>query len=155
VVVTEFTLWAARLIVLVLMYGFLLALIIALVADARAASAPRPAAPAPVVPPQRPAPAPASPLVLVVTAGTPPITGHEYRLLGPLVIGRDTSCDISIPSHFISKRHARIHQVGGQWIAEDLGSTNGSVLNDEPLTAPHPLKPGDRLTVGDTEFLLK
>lgn len=153
---TELTLWVARLLVLVLMYGLFLALIVALVADARAVSRPREAAAA-----SAPTPAPArperstNPLTLVVTAGTPPTTGREYPLLGTIDIGRDASCTISIPSHFVSKNHARISLTGGQWVVEDLGSTNGSSLNDQPLSYPRPINPGDRLSVGDTEFLLK
>ena len=35
---------------------------------------------------------------------------------------------------------------------EDLGSTNGTYLNDEPLNGPQPLHPGDRIRIGDCEF---
>ena len=37
-------------------------------------------------------------------------------------------------------------------VIEDLGSTNGTYLNEEPLTGPQPLHPGDRIRIGDSEF---
>ncbi len=153
--VTELTLWIARLGVLVLMYVFVLALIFALLADARAASTPRAGRALPAEPVSPPAaPAPAVP-ILAVIGGTPPSGGSEYRLTAPLEIGRDAACDITIPSHFISKRHARISRSGEQWMLEDLGSTNGSTLNGQPLTIPRPLNRGDKFTVGDTEFTVR
>ena len=153
--VTELTLWIARLGVLVLMYIFVLVLILALLADARAAATPRadrslPREPAPASPP-----AVVAVPILAVIGGTPPAGGSEYRLLGSLEIGRDATCDITIPSHFVSKRHVRISRSGEQWMVEDLGSTNGSSFNDQPLTTPRPLNRGDRLTVGDTEFTVR
>ena len=152
--VTEFTLLVARFLVLALMYLFMLALIIAIVADARAASA-SPSTRA--VPAPRPeiAEVKAADITLTAIGGIAPATGREVRAFGPLEIGRDAACDIVIPSHFVSKRHARISPVNGQWMAEDLGSTNGSTLNGAPLTSPHPLNSGDHLTIGDTEFVVK
>lgn len=150
--VSELTLWIARLSVLALMYLFLLALIVALLADARAAGAPARVDAAPAPPP---APAPATPpRRLVLTAGTLPSTGREYPLTGSLQIGRDAACDIIITNGFVSSRHARIFSAQGQWLVEDLGSTNGTVLNDTPVTAPQPLTVGDHLLIGDTAFLL-
>jgi pSer/pThr/pTyr-binding forkhead associated (FHA) protein len=142
--VTEFTLWIARLGVLALMAVFVLALVVALLADVRAAG--QPGKPTPV------APARDGIRLLAVVAGTVPPGGSEYRLHGPLTIGRAPSCDITIPNHFVSSQHARIFPVHGHWYVEDTGSTNGTLMNGTPLTEPHLLSPGDRLCVGDTEF---
>ncbi|MHB0939134.1 MAG: FHA domain-containing protein [Armatimonadota bacterium] len=154
----ELLLLLARGLVLVLMYAFLLVLVFTLMADARAA---RPAArntPAPV-PGTPPAPAPAAPAPSVtrleVQGGTQPVTGRNYSLYGPLEIGRGTTCDISIPNRFVSTHHARIVPENGAWVLEDLGSTNGTLVNGEPLDSPYPLKPGDRVMVGDTEFIVQ
>ena len=147
--VSELTLWIARLSVLGLMYLFLLGIIVALLADARAAAAPaRTMGAVPVAAP----PSATTARRLVMTAGTPPAAGGDYLLTGPLSIGRDAACDIVIVNGFVSARHARIFAAHGQWMVEDLGSTNGTVLNDFPLSAPHVLTPGDRLLVGDTLF---
>lgn len=148
----------ARALVLVLMYAFLLVLVITLMADARAArtgtsSAPAPATGAPAVAPV-PHAAPAV-LRLEMRAGTPPATGRDYTLYGPLEIGRGTGCDISIPNRFVSTHHARIVPRDGAWLLEDLGSTNGTLVNGEPLDTPRLLQPGDCVQFGDTEFIVQ
>ena len=153
--VSELLLWVARLGVLVLMYLFLLALILALRADARAAAAAQqPAAPAqaPSRPAEAPIPRAPTPRSITVVGGTMPTTGGKYQLFNTLEIGRDSACAISIPSRFVSTLHARISSLQGAWVIEDLGSTNGTLLNGQPVQAPHPLAPGDHIMVGDTEF---
>ncbi|MHB9133261.1 MAG: FHA domain-containing protein [Armatimonadota bacterium] len=153
-VVTDLVLWAARLGVLVLMYLFLLILILTLRAEMRAARAASPAQ-RPSTPPE-PSPARASgPLTLVATGGTLPTTGREFQLFVPLEIGRGSTCDISIPNTFVSKVHARVWQQDGYWYLEDTGSTNGSLVNDQPITAPHRLAVGDTILIGDTKFSVK
>jgi len=151
----ELILLLARALVLVLMYVFLLVLVLTLMADARAARPAAATAPGPV---PAPAPAPQSAphvLRLEVLAGTTPVTGRNYTLYGPLEIGRATSCDISIPNKFVSTRHARILPNDDAWVLEDLGSTNGTLLNGELLDTPRRLAPGDRVLVGDTEFVVQ
>lgn len=150
----ELILLLARALVLVLMYIFLLVLVIMLMADARAA---RPAATAPhhtpdIAPVSHPAP---KVMRLEMLAGTTPVTGRNYALYGPLEIGRATSCDISIPNKFVSTRHARILPDDGEWVLEDLGSTNGTLVNGELLASPRRLASGDRVLVGDTEFVVQ
>ena len=49
-------------------------------------------------------------------------------------------------------RHTRIYPRGGSLIVEDLGSTNGTYLNEELLETPRPLHQGDRLRIGNSEF---
>ena len=51
-----------------------------------------------------------------------------------------------------SSRHARILREGHVLMIEDLGSTNGTYLNEEPLSGPQPLYDGDRIRIGDSEF---
>jgi hypothetical protein len=151
----ELLLLLARALVLVLMYVFLLVLVFTLLADARAARVGADGAFAPA--PGTASVSHSSPAVLQleVQAGTPPVTGRSYTLYGPLEIGRDTGCDISIPNRFVSTRHARILAEDGAWVLEDLGSTNGTLVNGEPLDRPHRLAPGDRVQVGDTEFIVQ
>jgi pSer/pThr/pTyr-binding forkhead associated (FHA) protein len=60
--------------------------------------------------------------------------------------------EIQIEDPFASSRHARISRQGYVLMIEDLGSTNGTYLNDEPLGGPQPLHPGDRIRIGDSEF---
>lgn len=82
-------------------------------------------------------------------------TGHEsgiaYDLSHGATLGRG-DVEIKLEDPFASSRHARISPQGHIFVIEDLGSTNGTYLNDEPLTGPQPLHPGDRVRIGDSEF---
>ena len=155
--ISELTLWIARLGVILLMYLLVVVLILAIRADARAASespalplhpSPRPA------PPATPIPAP-SVHKLLVTSGTMPLCGREIQLFGTMDIGRNAGSAISIPSHFVSTRHARLLMQNGRWQLEDLSSTNGTLLNEQMLVGMHALQPGDIFRIGDTEFLVQ
>jgi len=70
-------------------------------------------------------------------------------------IGREGGqADIQLKDPGLSNRHARIFADGPDWFIEDLGSTNGTYLNGEPLDGPAPLHVGDRIRIGDSEFSL-
>lgn len=77
--------------------------------------------------------------------------GRSYPVADEMTIGRATTCAISMPDDsFISSRHARVwHASGVTWV-EDLGSTNGTLLNGGKLAGPSVLNPGDRIQVGKT-----
>ncbi len=81
--------------------------------------------------------------------------GHEsgvaYDLIDGATLGRG-DVEIRLDDPFASSRHARISREGHVVVIEDLGSTNGTYLNDEPLTGPQPLHDGDRIRIGDSEF---
>ncbi len=82
--------------------------------------------------------------------------GHEagmiYDIDGDLVLGRGDRAEIRLEDPFASSRHARIFEQAGTVVIEDLGSTNGTYLNEEVLQGPRPLHPGDRVRIGDSEF---
>ncbi|HWX87783.1 MAG TPA: FHA domain-containing protein [Solirubrobacteraceae bacterium] len=82
--------------------------------------------------------------------------GHEpgmiYDLGGDVVFGRGETAEIRLGDPFASARHARIYEQGRILVIEDLGSTNGTYLNEELLDGPRPLHPGDRVRIGDSEF---
>jgi diguanylate cyclase (GGDEF)-like protein len=65
-------------------------------------------------------------------------------------IGRDAGCDVSLPIDTVSRRHCRVEVRGAEVTVTDLGSTNGTAINDEPVAANHPvaLRSGDRVRVG-------
>ena len=77
--------------------------------------------------------------------------GVAYDLTGGATLGRG---DVEIQLHdpFASSRHAKISRQGRTLVLEDLGSTNGTYLNGEPLGGPAPLHDGDRIRIGDSEF---
>ena len=79
-------------------------------------------------------------------------SGAVYDLSGGALLGRGADADIVLEDSFSSSRHARLVPQGDAVVLEDLGSTNGTYLNDEPLGGPQPLHEGDRIRIGDSEF---
>jgi pSer/pThr/pTyr-binding forkhead associated (FHA) protein len=73
-----------------------------------------------------------------------------FKLGKTLQIGRGQSCDIRLTDTYASTAHARISDRNGTWMVEDLGSTNGTYLNQRRVTSPAALAPGDRIRVGKT-----
>jgi hypothetical protein len=82
--------------------------------------------------------------------------GHDpgmiYDLDGDIVLGRGDRAEIRLEDPFASSRHARVYEQGNIVVIEDLGSTNGTYLNEELLQSARPLHPGDRVRIGDSEF---
>jgi len=72
--------------------------------------------------------------------------------LAQFVIGRDPQCNLRPNSALISKRHCAVLVRGGVVYARDFESTNGTILNDEPLKGEAAIKDGDVLKVGPLEF---
>ncbi len=77
-------------------------------------------------------------------------SGRAYDLADELTVGRAAGCQITLDDTYASQLHARIFRKDGQLFVEDLGSTNGTYLNRKKVTAPVPLRKGDRLQVGKT-----
>jgi adenylate cyclase len=69
----------------------------------------------------------------------------------PVVIGRDPGCDVYIKHRVLSRRHGRIAVEEGRLVLEDLGSTNGTLLNGEAV-ASRQVQPGDRIRIGPLEL---
>lgn len=78
-------------------------------------------------------------------------TGVAYDLSEPVTLGRG-DVEIRLEDPFASSHHARIWREGRVVVIEDLGSTNGTYLNETPLEGPTPLHDGDRIRIGDSEF---
>ncbi len=70
-------------------------------------------------------------------------------------VGRSRDCDVVLEDAGISRRHAQIRPTPDGWQIEDLGSTNGVVLNGRAIEGPHPLRAGDRIEFGSTEALFE
>jgi pSer/pThr/pTyr-binding forkhead associated (FHA) protein len=70
-----------------------------------------------------------------------------------VTIGRAAANEISIPHVTVSRQHATIEYVDGMFMLSDLGSSNGTFLNDEMLTSPFPLMSGDRIRLFGPEVL--
>lgn len=86
---------------------------------------------------------------LVVLNGDDAGTEHFVRGLKN-VLGRDSEqVDITVKSKGVSRRHASLSWDKNRMILEDLGSTNGTFLNDELISAPVEVRHGDRIKLGD------
>jgi hypothetical protein len=89
---------------------------------------------------------------LVVERAPGHVPGMEYEVGEGAVMGRGDQAEIRLEDPFASSRHARLVRQGAAIVIEDLGSTNGTYLNEELLSGPQPLHPGDRVRIGDSEF---
>ncbi|HET9061034.1 MAG TPA: FHA domain-containing protein [Acidimicrobiales bacterium] len=77
--------------------------------------------------------------------------GTGYALADELTIGRASGCAVGLlEDNFVSQVHARVFRRGDDYWVEDLGSTNGTLLNGRRLTGPAPVRKGDRVQVGRT-----
>ncbi|MET8577640.1 FHA domain-containing protein [Streptomyces sp. NPDC005012] len=96
-----------------------------------------------------------TPTKLVVTEGT--LTGTTVALQGQTItLGRAHDSTIVLDDDYASSRHARIYpDRDGQWIVEDLGSTNGTFMNRNRLTTPVPIPLGAPIRIGKTVIELR
>ena len=90
-----------------------------------------------------------TPRKLVVTAGPLAGTSLPLRAQGTL-IGRTPECALVLDDDYASGRHSRIYEDGGRWFVEDLGSTNGTYVDNRRITSPQPLDLGTSLRIGRT-----
>lgn len=75
---------------------------------------------------------------------------RTFRLgTGPITLGRLPECDIVVSDPGASRQHARIRHADGEYVLTDLGSTNGTLVNDEAVQE-RILDDGDRITIGET-----
>ena len=76
-------------------------------------------------------------------------SGRSVLLTGaPVVIGRHADCDLVLTDEQASRRHAQVEAGADGYVLVDLGSTNGTRLNGEPVEQPAPLTHGDRIEIG-------
>ncbi|MCG7528157.1 FHA domain-containing protein [Streptomyces sp. OfavH-34-F] len=96
-----------------------------------------------------------APTKLVVSEGT--LTGTTVALQGQTItLGRAHDSTIVLDDDYASSRHARIYpDRDGQWIVEDLGSTNGTYLDRTRLTTPTPVPLGAPIRIGKTVIELR
>jgi pSer/pThr/pTyr-binding forkhead associated (FHA) protein len=70
------------------------------------------------------------------------------------ILGREKGCKIRIPSNAISRQHCRLGVKNDMVVVEDLGSSNGTYVNEQRISEMCYLKPGDVLRVGPFRFLV-
>lgn len=94
-------------------------------------------------------------LVVVDGSDTPLQHGDAFPLRPVTSLGRDPVNTIVIPDAGASAEHALISVRDGHWWLEDLGSTNGTFLNDIPIEAPVIVAPGDLIRVGHVKMKIE
>ena len=98
----------------------------------------------------------AGPTLLVIIDG--PLAGSSVPLGNEAItLGRAASNTVVLDDEFVSSHHARLYrdQASGQWVTEDLGSTNGTVVGEQRLGAPVILPAGMPVRIGATTFELR
>ena len=94
------------------------------------------------------------PHVLAVTAGS--LKGTTINLSEQqITLGRANDATLVLNDDYASSRHARIFPQDGQWIVEDLGSTNGTYLDRQKVTRPTPVPAGVPIRIGKTVLELR
>jgi hypothetical protein len=95
-----------------------------------------------------------TPRLLVVTAGA--LKGTSLDLTQQqITLGRANDATLVLNDDYASSRHARIFPQDGQWIVEDLGSTNGTYLDRQKVTRPTPVPLGVPIRIGKTVLELR
>ncbi|WP_028709156.1 FHA domain-containing protein FhaB/FipA [Propionicicella superfundia] len=89
-----------------------------------------------------------------LTMDNGPLASRTFTLTTTLTLGRSVENDIILTDDFASGHHARIEPQSAGVVLTDLGSTNGTFLNDERVAEPRTLRPGDRLRIGRTTMTL-
>ena len=129
---------------LALLYLFFLAVLQVVWADIRGGR--RPPGPAAFV---SEAAVTAAALIRLASGGA---RGRRHAVDRPLTIGRASECDILVDDRYVSSRHARVWMDAGRLLVEDLGSTNGTYVDEHRVTAPVSLRIGNRVRVGNVIF---
>ena len=142
---------------LLLLWVFVYASIRVIRSDLRTAGQPRVSVPPPARRRGRSTAQPSTPRGpshLLVTSGD--LMGTRITLTGaPVLVGRAPDSTLVLNDDYASNRHARISLQDGMWVAEDLGSTNGTYLGQRKLDGPVPMEMGVPLRIGRTVLELR
>ena len=136
----DILIFAVRLLLTALLYLFLVAVFVVLWRDLRTTT-------------ETPAAIQERQAQLVTLSGCDGLAPNSVLALQPFTtLGRGAANTIVVPDTFASAEHALISWRGGQWWLEDLGSRNGTQLNDETVTAPTILSAGDVISIGQVKL---
>ena len=83
-----------------------------------------------------------------------PTFGKTFGVVGAVTLGRSAECDVSIPTDEISRHHAKLQVVPDGVMVEDLGSANGTFVNNQRVHGGTLMKPGDELRLDTVRFML-
>ena len=92
---------------------------------------------------------------LSVEKGPKELRGVTIAVRGPVIVGRSPNAAIVIAAGYVSARHARFSLMGQNLFVEDLGSTNGTAVNGQPISEPVALNNNDIVNVGDVSIRVR
>lgn len=133
------TLWLLRILFLVLLYAFLLAVVRVLLRDLRAAARSR---------------AELGRLVVLASPRGEPPPRSSFPLDVITTLGRDVNNAIVVDDPFVSGEHAVLTYRGRNWYVEDLASTNGTFVNGSAVEGVAPIAFGSELQLGEVRLRL-
>ena len=91
---------------------------------------------------------------LIIVAG--PNSGDYYPLAArPLVVGRDEACPVQVTDEQVSRKHVQVrrHEKTGEYVALDMKSANGVLINGRKIDAECTLFDGDVIEIGKTRIM--
>jgi hypothetical protein len=91
-------------------------------------------------------------LLVLEAGGSSLAPGQVLEVTDGAVLGRAEAAQVRLVDVAVSSQHARLSRVGRAWVVADLGSTNGTLLNDVPVQREAPLKAGDVLALGNVRL---
>ena len=98
---------------------------------------------------------PEAPHRAIITVLSGSGTGEIHEVTDTVIVGRDADIDLTLADRGVSGQHCQLVRVAEDVVTvEDLGSTNGTWCNGEPVTRPRMLLDGDRIRVGVNTLLL-
>jgi pSer/pThr/pTyr-binding forkhead associated (FHA) protein len=157
---SEIALTVIKVLFLALLWLFILSAVSVIRSDLFGRTVPAPDQPeaqeleSPPPPPKRTKRPRGEPRVLVVTQGSQ--TGQSAALAdGVIMIGRGADCQIILDDDYVSTRHARVVSGENGVYVEDMGSTNGSYVNGQRITAPTTITMSDTVRIGKTILRLE
>jgi pSer/pThr/pTyr-binding forkhead associated (FHA) protein len=133
-------LWGVRIAFLFLLYLFLIRAFGTLTRSMRTESA---------------AERPLGTLVVERSPARTPRVGERLPLRASNTMGRDAGNDIPLPDEAASARHAKLEVRDGEWWIEDLGSTNGTLVNGVRIERAERLRSGDEIAIGRVALRLE
>jgi pSer/pThr/pTyr-binding forkhead associated (FHA) protein len=155
-------LFLLRAAILVLLWAFVIAAIVAVRHDVFGSRRAAPAGTGGRTAPPRAKEKPAAPRKktrglprqVVVVEGQ--LAGQTFPLSdAPVTIGRADDSTITLTDDYASTRHARLVPRGDEWVLEDLGSTNGTYIDRDRVTSATPVTSGVRIRIGKTVLELR
>jgi hypothetical protein len=91
-------------------------------------------------------------LIVLEPGGSELRSGQVIELAADATLGRSTRAEVVLADAAVSAQHARVFRVGRAWVVTDLGSTNGTRVNETMVNGETPLAPDDVLALGSVRL---